>query len=210
MAMTLAQARVRLSRMLDDVDVESYDADEIDDGLKIGQKEAWDVAVSTGSTALKVTGSFTSTSGGVVDLSSVKPKRLVAVWEWSQDTRTLVLPARLDDLPAHHAVSETLLISYVPSVFFPEDDVDSFIWGHASVETEQLDELMLLSAYAALKPKEGEKDYFAERRLQVVQNVTNMPSPHAWTSITLADWGHPSTADFAWLMTAPHTLQLVT
>lgn len=209
--MILSEGRTRLAKMLDDAANDRWDSTEIDDALKSGQLEAWQVAINGGDRSYNVEAAFSATAAGLVDLTSVKPKRIVSVYQFTNGERLLVEPIRFEEAPSNLALAAALRIVYVPTVSFPASAGAAFIWGHADIETALLDELMLLIAFSALKPKDAERDHFAERRVKLEQKVEEGPSGAQWSVLPLDSLSsnRQRHAAFGYVSTAPHKLQLV-
>lgn len=210
--MLLSEARTQVAQLVDDEAAEKYSTTEIDNALKTAQLETWQHAVGSGSNAFNVDAAFTSTSAGVVDLSSVAPRRIVSVAHVVSTRRLKVQPVRFDDSPQDHASAESLRIVYVPKVTFPASAGTAFTWGHANIDTSMFDQLMSVIAASHLKIKESEVNAMMERRKDELRAlVLETLSIPTWTVVPLDSLAGRSngSADFSYVMTAPHTMQLV-
>jgi len=212
--MLLSAARLRVAKLVDDVEGVVYDATEIDDALLTGQAEAWRAALSASPNIFNQTANFSSTSAGVVNLTSVRPQRLLNVSAILNGVRTSVRPVRVETAPTDYRTIVALSILYVEDVVFPAAASD-FIWGHASISpsiSALLDSLMISIAALELKPKENERIAgLAERKAEKEQKVLELISVPGWAVHPVdAFASRGRTAPFGYIVTSPHTLQLVT
>lgn len=210
MTMTLAEARATVRRMLDDVAQERWDSDaantEVDSALVTAQSEALQVAAACGTNLLSVTGAFTSTSSGVVDLSSVKPARVKSVNSVVAGIAIPVDPWRAGDGLRAHPQAEAISVVYVPGPVFPASSGANFVWGSSAVDAPELDKFMCAIAASEMKIKEGEVNAGLEKRkAELRAAVETRVSVPSWTSRPMNRrrlwWG--------WTMSGPHTMQLV-
>lgn len=217
--MLLSEARTKVLKLLDDESGARYDADgsksEVDTALKTAQGEAWTEAVSAGANLFQTEAAFSSSSAGVVDLSSITPRRIVNVALANGTTRLAVLPVRLDDVLTTYASIVTLRVAYVPGVTFPAGAGSSFVWGSASVAADvvaPIEALMCAIAASDIAPKDATVNALLERRKDELRaSIRKLASVPGWTIMPLgAPTGRSKRAAFGYVTgTAPHTLQLV-
>jgi hypothetical protein len=213
---TLTQARTALLELVDDEDGVRFNADglftTVDRALKTGQKEAWKRAFGSGTNTIHTKGTFTSSSAGVVDLTSVKPKRLVNVAYATGGQRLNVKPVRWEAAPTDYRSAVSLEVVYVPAVSFPASGAASFVWVNANVEGEVFEELMLFLAAGSLLPKEAVNNpTWKERKQELIEAVEAEVSVPSWSVMPLDAFAkrQQRRAPFSYVVTGPHTLQLV-
>jgi hypothetical protein len=213
--MLLSEARTRALKMVDDAPADKYDTTEVADALRVAQGEVWGLVLSSGSNVFNTQASFSSSGVGVLDLSSVAPRRLVSVSQYLSGSRLTVRPARLDEGPSNLALATTLSVVYVPDVTFPAGEGNAFVWGGTTIAESirvLLDSLLVGIAALELKPKEGEVNKGLQQRVDEKRAaVLELVSVPGWSVMPLDSMagGRVSRASFRYVVTGPHTLQLV-
>lgn len=209
----LSAMRLRARNLVNDVDEDLFDDTEIDDALSVGQAEAWRIAQRGASNIFNVTGSFPSTSAGIVDLTSVKPTRIDSITHVDNGGRFAVSPVRFDQARRNHEQVVTLSIVYVPDVTFPTDAANPFVWAHANVLPSAialLDGLTVSIAALELKPKENEVLAGLQKRKEDKERALDeMLSVPTWRVFPLGE-GCAPLAQFGYYPVNPSSLQLVT
>lgn len=210
--MLLSEARSRVRNVIDDVEAERQTTAQVDAALKAGQAEALLWAVSEGSNLFTLEASITSSSAGVVNLSSLTPLRVSGVSIRSGTSRFPVRPCSPMDVLETYAAAETLLVSYVPRPVFPASDSAAFVWSSSAVSVPPLDGLMCMIAASELKITEGEQLAGLEARKEelrkAAKHLIDIPQ---WTNGPGRASRYPSTrlSGVSWYASAPDTLQLV-
>jgi hypothetical protein len=216
MTMTFAQFRARTRRILDDstssTQEQRWSVADIDQVMPAAQSEAIDI-VSHASDALVVTSALTTTTAGVLDLTAVRPLRIVRVQLADSTLRLTVPPSRVGDETALEQSARPLIVSYVPGPIPPSADGDPFVWGASGLSLPQAEELVCVLAALMLKPTEGEElAGLRRRRDDLVASLTRSSSVPSWVPMTLAKtgpYGRGYMAPFMWQMSGPSQLQLV-
>lgn len=216
--MILTEALRRTRKLLDDVDVKKYDdTDDITPALQTAQGEAWTYALSgSGKKYFKLTAAVNSSNLGVVDLSALKPRKIIAVSYIQASGRLFVMPARMEEGPIDYTGAVTpLSIVYFPDVAFPAAGANPFVWASATAMPSlvaQLDQLVCLLAAAELKPVEGEKTAGLAERIEAKKQAVEDAFPSSsWSSIPVDELAasRRQRAPFRYIETGPHALQLV-
>jgi hypothetical protein len=213
--MILSDARTRLLRLVDD-DGSRWNAAgdnaELDDALKTAQEEVWLRLIESGAGIFEQEAAISSSSAGVVDLTTLKPIKIVALSLVASTSRLLIEPCRMDTSPTNAPGIRTLLITYVPRVSFPANAGAAFVWGHANVTATAIyDKLMCAIAASELKIKDGETNKALETRktelLDAALRTIDIPD---WTVMPLDEFSDDDRGSgLEYVATAPDTLQLV-
>lgn len=228
--LTLAAARKRLLKLVDDADWARFNEDdaaigdlstvasipELDQPLAVGQEEAWMHAVQSNRALFCVEGSATSSSAGVVDLTTLKPVMPLEAlneYESSSGARWKIAPVNMLQAPASALVAKTLRVLYVPRVALPTAAATAFVWGHANVTMKaQLERCMLHCAAAELLITEGVPNPVLEkRRDELKAALASALSGGEWAVIDFDELGEGAALEsgYGYVQTAPDTLQLV-
>lgn len=215
MPMTLLEARNRIRLLLDDSDVNPLIADaRINDTLKVAQAEVWQRIIGHGSNLFSQEAVVSSTSNGLVDLSTIKPLKINNVQLAYGNTRWQVQPAKLSDYVQLATGIQNLRINYVPRASFPAADGNQFVWSTSTVDAPLLDQLMVMCAAAECWIQSGERPLDSlERRKQELKDAIdtsiNVPS---WQVMPLAAaTRYPTSryAGFQYVIPTTDTMQLV-
>jgi hypothetical protein len=210
--MLLSEARTRVAALCDD-DGTRFSESEIDDALLTAQKETWQQAVKSGASFLTIeTTAISTNSSGVADLTGIKPIKIVNVAEMRSGQRYAMNPTRLDQAPQNASVVVPLAIAYVPRLSFPSAAGNPFVWGHANVtDTSLFDKLMCALAASELKIKDDEQNKALEKRKDELRAAVNeMLSIPGWSVMPMDSFSSDrALSSYAWVLTAPDTLQLV-
>lgn len=212
--MLLSAARLRVLKLVDDAAADVYDTSEVADALLSGQVETWRIAQGAGPNIFNTTTTFTSSAAGVVDLTSVKPARILNVSSLLNGARMNVRAFRIEEAPSNYATSVALSILHVPDAVFPAAEPSAFVWGNSGIATSTealLNSLMILIAALELKPKEAELlaglQARKDEKEELVASLTSVPG---WAVHPMdISGGLGRIASYGYIMTAPHTLQLV-
>lgn len=215
MTITLAQARTRVRFLIDDADANPLVSDaEIDVALETALEEVWQRVVGTGVSCYTLYTDITSSGAGVVDLSSVKPLRIVNV-AFKQGTIFLQVQAsRTSDFIQTVSGPQPLRIWYVPRATFPALSSDPFVWSTAGISSATLDQLLCVIAAADVWVKTGEAPLpslelrKAELQKAIDEQVSIPTTTVAPLRVTRKFPTHRY-AGFQWARVAHDTLQLV-
>lgn len=219
MAMTLTEMRTLVRKLVDDVAQKRWDADgantDVDEALGIAIPEAMSIAINAGSTRFRVTGVFSSTSSGGIDLATARPLKIHTVRLSSGASPNQVLdvipPAGQAAYTGLHPYVETLSITYTPSPTVPTSGASTVTWGGGG-DTPELDRLACFIAASHMKVIEGEENPVLERRkAELARAVATLPDSQSWVQV-------PSNGNvrrlwaarpFYWLLSGGNTMQLV-
>lgn len=223
-ALTLAAARKRLLKLADDVDGARFNVDaediatiasiaELDEALAVGQEEAWALAVSANRTLFMQEASVSSSSTGVVDLTTLKPMMPIdALNQVDGQMRLKITPMQLLQAPINVDGVKTLKVVYVARVTFPIAAATAFAWGHANVTlVKQIERLMLNIAAAELLITEGAPNPVLEKRRDELKlSLVSFLEGSGWSVIPFDDLAASTReSGYGFVQTAPDTLQIV-
>lgn len=211
MTMTLAQAITRVRFLLDDNDANPLISDaEITTALQVGQEEVWQLVIDSGANVFFQTATISSPGTGVVDVSSIKPLKIVNVAQ-SVGVYTLQIPpCRPFDGWAPVLSALDVAIVYVPRATFPALAGDPFVWSQAAISMTTLDQLLVHVAASQCWVRTGEPPLASlEKRKQELQDsVTSSINIPSW-SVTPLDVAGSRDSGMYWRRTSHDTLQLV-
>jgi hypothetical protein len=215
----LSEARTKTLKLLDDEDGSRFDAagdsTELDIALKSAMGEAWTFAVSNGADLFVTESSFSSDSTGLVDLSSVKVRRIDNVAQIIGTTRLTVPCVNLSDVVNTMAQVVTLKIAHIPGVTFPTAAPNAFVWGSSTLADDvaaPINNLMCAIAATDLEPKRAQRSAaLGERKNDLRAALKALSSSQGWSVTPLGGLsGRSKRASFAYVAgIAPYKLQLV-
>jgi hypothetical protein len=211
MTMTLAQAITRVRFLLDDSDANPLISDaEITTALEVGQEEVWQLVIDSGANVFYQTADIASPGNGVVDVSSIKPLKIINVAQVVGTYALQIPPCRPFDgfAPVLSAVNVRLV--YVPRATFPALSSDPFVWSQAAISMTTLDQLLCHTAAAQCWVRTGEPPLASmeKRRAELAASVTSSINIPSWSVSPLDDTGSTDSG-FYWRRTSHDTLQLV-
>lgn len=209
--MLLSAARTAAYALADDDAAVRFTSTEVDDALSSAQQEVWARAVNAAPRTFEVEASVSSSSLGVVTLTSLKPARVVTLMDLIGPDRYQVKPTRLSMGVASYEAARTLKVLYVPRVTLPAAAGDPFVWGTSAItETGLFDRLMVAIAASDLLVKEGAINNALERRKDELRAaLDNMVEQTAWAILPLDGYCRRGDATFLYAQTSPDVLQLV-
>lgn len=212
MSLSLTDARTRVGFLLDSAIGVRFTTTDVDAALATAQYEAMLHAVTAGANIFTKTGTVTTSSAGVGDLSTLAPLKLVNVTYVSGSTRLQVVPSRQADVVQHYQAAVPLTVTYVPRPTFPASGAANFVWGSATINLPPLDDLMCVIAASHLKATDGEQNIVLEaRKLELKGTVSSLINIPGWSVMSM-DSGLRAIggrgAGFVYVMTAFDTLQL--
>lgn len=209
--MLLSAARTRVLALVDDAEgVKFVGTTEVDDALSTAQEEVYELIVGTGSGLFTQEASVSSSSAGLVDLTTLRPLKIVSLSQVTGGARLAIFPSQYEPLQNYAAI-ETLKIVYAPRPTFPASAGTAFAWGHTNVTAvKRFESLMCMLAASELKVKEGERNGpLTDRIATLRQSVEDSVTPSGWAVIPLAGYPGGTTSRLKYTQTAPDNLQLV-
>jgi len=208
---TTAISRVR--RLIDDRDANPLVSDaDIRESLVVACEEVWQMVVASGANIYTQTVDVTSNVNGLVDMQALLPLRISNVALVSGNA-TITLPAaRPGDTVANVATSQTLRISYLPRVVFPEvgEEGDPIAWATESIPSNTLDQMLCVVAACDVWIITGEplNKALVARKEELLTSLKELPNIPQHSVIPVG--GRAARAPFAWTRGAqPNSIQLV-
>src|SRR5689334_13195996 len=127
--MLLSEARTRTLNLVDDADGVKYPGStEVDDALGTAQEEVYHLLIGGGANLFTQEAAISSSAAGVVDLTTIKPLKLVNLAESVSGGRLTINPARFYEAPITATGALALLIAYVARPVFPASASTAFAW----------------------------------------------------------------------------------
>jgi len=215
MTITLAQARTRVRFLIDDADANPLVSDaEIDVALATALEEVWQRVVGSGASCFTISADITSSQAGVVDMTALKPLRIVNVVYATGTIQLQVQPSRTSDYIQKVSGAQPLRIWYVPRATFPALSSDPFVWSTAAISSATLDQLLCVIAAADVWVKTGEPPLASleQRKAELVKAVEQQVSiPDVTVAPLRVTRKFPTNryAGFQWARVGHDTLQLV-
>ncbi len=212
--MLLSEARTRVARMVDDAANTRFTATtdgDIDTALRTAQQEAWAIAAGAAPSHYGVEGTLSSSSAGVLDLSSINPLKILALYTYSSGQRLNVLPVHRLEAPTNATAAVACAIAYVPRCTFPASAATAFTWGHANVDdTGVLDAFMCALAATELLITEAKTNPVLEaRKAELRDTLLSKSAQNSWSVLPLDSWMNVADSGLGFIMTAPDQAQLV-
>lgn len=212
--MLLSDARIRVRRLVDDIDSVFFADAEVDDALSVAQEECLLLAVGSGWTGLSQEADLTSSAAGAIDLTTLNPLKVTSVSEFQ--------PGSLVSMPIqasrrafgaiHAAASVQVRVTYVPRASFPANPAAHFVWGVAALNGHLriLDQYMCVVAASALKVDEGAENKGLERRkAELRESVLSQLSTPSITVMPFSAGMRGLRSQFQYISSGPFSLQLV-
>lgn len=212
MTMTLAQAITRTRFLLDDTDANPLVTDaEITTALEVAQEEVWRLVVTSGANVFNQQATLSSSTAGVVDLSSIKPIDVVNVAIVVGNMRTQVRPVRVFDYAHAVLAVYSLAVTYIPRVTFPTLSSDPFVWSTAAISSTTLDQLVCHIAASQCWVRTGDPPNAAieRRKDELLASIATIVSIPSWSATPLNERGTERDSGIFWVRTAHDQLQLV-
>ena len=215
--MLLSEARTQAYNLVDDAGRIRFDSDgafvEVDAALSAAQLEVWSVVSAVAPQNYATEATITSTSLGVVSLTTQNPIRILGLAYSANGSRFSVLPARFTQSPSNVSAGYTLSLLYVPRVTYPSAAGNAFVWGASAIApTAVLDRLMVYIAASELLIKDGEVNKALENRKIELRRVLDEEwAASSWSVLPLDGYcgNGIQNAPFSYMQTAPNQLQLV-
>ena len=211
MTMTLAQALTRVRFLLDDKDNNPLISDaEITTALQVAQEEVWQSVVDSGANIYYQSVDISSSSAGVVSLSSIAPLKIANVALVVGNGVLQVPPCRVFDGFANVTAVQPCRIMYVPRAAFPALSSDPFIWSQATISSTTLDQLLCHTAASMCWVKTGEPPLSSmeKRRAELQLSCTSTINLPGW-SVTPLTVGGARDSGIYWRRTAHDQIQLI-
>jgi len=213
MTITLAEAKVRVARLLDDAAGARFDATlDIERSLRTWQHEVMRHAVLQGAANLQATEQVTSSSAGVLDLTSLDPLTIISIAQVQGTRRLRVDPAQVRSVQYARAAVDTFEVVYVPRPAFPSSPSAAFLWGPDATSRPTYDEALCVAAAASLKPIEGEEvPGLVRLRDELFASIANDPDMPACevAPMRLSRRGRlGGRSGLVWYLRAPDTVQI--
>ena len=210
--MLLSEARTRVANVLDDAPNTRWTVSEIDTALLTGQTEVMQLAVGSGSNLFRTTTNVSSSAAGLVDLTAIKPLRIVDLAQTVGTARYPVLPASIGDIVQTRAGPDAFQLVYVPRPSFPTAPGNAFVWSTSQVVLPQMDALMCFIAASELKVKEGEVNAGIEVRKQELRNTVmseiNVPSWRVMSMRAATRYPTARMSGLYYVVSSPDVLQI--
>jgi hypothetical protein len=214
--MLLSEARTRLLKLVDDHEGVRFDADgdavELDAALRTGQAEAWALAVQSNRALFRLTASVSSSSAGLVDLTSLGamlPLESVAMTQgpW----RGKVSPASISEAAPLVEGVHTLSVAYLPLAVFPASAGTAFAWWNAAAVAPHLDMLTLCFAASDLLIKDAAVNQALElRKAELRDTITARLSGSGWSVLPMDELaGVDRRSGLAYVQASATSIQLV-
>lgn len=212
MTLSLTDARTRVGFLLDSEIGIRFTNTDIDAALASAQYETLLHAVTAGANIFTKTGTVTTSTAGVADLSTLAPLKVVNVVYKSGSTKLQVVPSRQADVIQDYQAAVSLTVTYVPRPSFPASGAANFVWGSSTINLPPLDDLMCVIAASHLKATDAEQNVVLDaRKAELKGTVASLINIPGWSVMSMdsslrAIGGRG--AGFVYVMTGFDTLQL--
>lgn len=210
--MLLSEARTRVANILDDAPAARWSTSEIDTALTSAQAEVMQLAVGSGSNLFRTTTSVSSGATGLVDLTAIRPLRIIDLAQTVGTARYPVLPASIGDIVQTRTGPDQFQLVYVPRPSFPSAAGNPFIWSTSQVNLPQMDSLLCFIAASELKVKEGEVNVGIESRKQELRNTVmseiNVPTWRVMSMRAATRYPTARNSGLYYVVSSPDVLQI--